>query len=122
MIRVTDKRLEEFRAEGKTIYSISRLDTINHCLYEAYRTYILNDRGDNNVYAMLGGRIHDVLENIVNGKATEADLQPAVDSELEDIDLLGLEFPKGRNGEDTVRAGWIADMKHFCSTYKSPRH
>ena len=118
--RAQDKRLEELRASGKTIYSISRLDTINRCLYEAYRTYILGERGENNVYAMLGGKVHDVLENIVNGKATEADLQPAVDEELEDIDLLGLSFPKDRNGEDTIRQGWINNMKHFCATYKSP--
>lgn len=120
--RAQDKRLEELRASGKTIYSISRLDTINRCLYEAYRTYILGERGENNVYAMLGGKVHDVLENIVNGEATEADLQPAVDEELEDIDLLGLSFPKDRNGEDTIRQGWINNMKHFCATYKSPKN
>lgn len=122
MERITDKRLEKLKASGKTIYSISRLDTINHCLYEAYRTYILHERGENNVYAMLGGKVHDVLENIVNGKATEADLQPAVDEELEDIDLLGLSFPKDFKGEDSIRLGWIANMKHFCSTYKSPKN
>lgn len=122
MERATDKRLEELKASGKTIYSISRLDTINHCLYEAYRTYILHERGENNVYAMLGGKVHDVLEAIVNGEATEADLQPAVDEELEDIDLLGLSFPKDRNGEDTIRQGWINNMKHFCATYKSPKN
>lgn len=122
MERTADKRLEELKASGKTVYSISRLDTINHCLYEAYRTYILHERGENNVYAMLGGKVHDVLEAIVNGEATEADLQPAVDEELEDIDLLGLSFPKDFKGEDTIRLGWIANMKHFCSTYKSPKN
>ena len=120
MDREQDKRLEELKASGKTIYSISRLDTINRCLYEAYQTYILGERGENNVYAMLGGKVHDVLEAIVNGEATEEDLQPAVDAELEDIDLLGLSFPKGRDGEDTIRIGWEMDMRHFCSTYKSP--
>ena len=120
MNRATDERLEKLKSDGKTIYSISRLDCINNCLYEAYRTYILKERGENNVYAMLGGKVHDVLENIVNGKATEADLQPAVNEELEDIDLLGLSFPKDRNGEDTIRLGWMTNMEHFCRTYKSP--
>lgn len=122
MDRAIDKRLEEIKASGKTIYSISRLDTINHCLYEAYKTYVLGDRGENNVYAMLGGKVHDVLEGIVNGTATESDLQPAVDEELEDIELLGLSFPKDFKGEDTIRQGWINNMKHFCSTYKSPKN
>ena len=120
--RATDERLEKLKESGKTIYSISRLDTINRCLYEAYRTYILNERGENNVYAMLGGKVHDVLEAIVNGEATEADLQPAVNAELEDIELLGLDFPKDRNGGDSIRNNWTTNMKHFCSTYKSPRN
>ena len=122
MERATDKRLEELKKSGKTIYSISRLDTIKHCLYEAYKTYILHEKGENNVYAMLGGKVHDVLEAIVNGEATEADLQPAVDEELEDIDLLGLSFPKDFKGEDSIRQGWINNMKHFCATYKSPKN
>ena len=122
MERASDKRLEELRASGKTIYSISRLDTINHCLYEAYRTYVLGDRGETNVYAMLGSKVHDVLENIVNGISTESDLQPAVDEELEDIELLGLSFPKDSRGGDAIRQGWIKNMEHFCATYKSPKN
>ena len=122
MIRAADERLDKLKQEGKAVYSISRLDCINHCLYEAYCTYVLNDRGENNVYAMLGGKVHDVLENIVNGKATEADLKPAVEEELEDIDILGLSFPKDRQGGDGIRKAWETDMYHFCDTYKSPKN
>lgn len=119
--REVDPRLKELWDKGITIYSISRIDSINNCLYGAYRTYKLHERGKDNVYSSLGGRIHDVLENIENGNATEADLLPAMQAELDNLDALGIEFPKDRNGGDSIRESWIANMSHFCETYKSPR-
>ena len=121
MERQKDERLHELESRGIQPYSISRLDTINHCLYEAYRTYRLHDRGRDNVYTSLGSAVHDVLEGITNGENTEDDLLPAVYKELDDLDLIGLEFPKDRNGGDSIRQGWIADMEHFCKTYKAPK-
>lgn len=119
--RIKDDRLEKLKAEGHEIYSISRIDSINRCLYEAYRTYKLGERGEENIYTVLGSSIHNTLEAIVNGEATEADLLPAMNKDLEDLELFGLEFPKDSKGEDSIRNGWIADMKHFCNTYKSPK-
>ena len=121
MERANDKRLEEIKASGKPIYSISRLDAINRCLYESYITYVLGERGGSNIYASLGGRIHDVLEGITNNTKTEADLLPAMNAELVDLDMLGVSFPKDRNGGDSIRQHWIQDMTHFCETYKAPQ-
>ena len=100
------------------MYSISRLDCINRCIYEAYRTYVLDERGDKNIYTVLGSTIHECLENIVAGNATEADLLPAMENDLENVGLFGLEFPKDQKGEDSIRINWIKDMTHFCKTYK----
>ena len=121
MERETDKRLEELRASGVQIYSISRLDCINRCLAEAYETYKKGNRGDGNIYALCGSKVHEVLEGIVNGKNTEEDLLPAVNSELEEAEMLGYEFPKLADGSDGIRDKWIKDMTHFCQTYKSPK-
>lgn len=123
MERELENKVEELRASGIEVYSFSRLECINNCLYEAYRTYVLNEKENQipNIYGVLGGRIHDVLEGIMNGKNTEKDLLPAMNQELDDLDMLGIEFPKGRDGADTVRQGWITDMTHFCNTYKAPK-
>ena len=121
MKRETSKRLKEIRESGEEIYSISRLDCINHCLYEAYRTYKLHDRGKDNAYSREGGVVHDVLEGITKGTHTEADLLPAIQEELDTMDMLGIEFPKGRDGSDVIRDGWVADMEHFAKTYVRPK-
>ena len=83
MNRELENEVEKIRAEGKEVYSFSRLECINNCLYEAYRTYILNDRENQipNIYGILGGKIHDVLEGIMIGKNSTADLLPAMNQE-----------------------------------------
>ncbi len=121
MERKADERLEELKNNGVPIYSISRLDTINRCLYEAYLTYILNEKQSPNVYSSLGGRIHDILEGITNGENTEADLLPAMYAEFNDLEMLGIDFPKSKDGGDSIKNNWIANMKSFCKEYEAPK-
>lgn len=122
MEREQQNIVEELRNKGIEVYSFSRLECINHCLYEAYNTYILDKRTEQipNIYSVLGGRIHDVLENIMNDNAKKEDLIDAMNQELEDMNMLGIEFPKTKDGNDSIRQGWISDMTNFCSTYKKP--
>ena len=123
MEREPQELVDELRTNGTEVYSFSRLECINNCLYEAYKTYILDDKENQipNIYSVLGGKIHDVLEGIMNKKNTVKDLLPAMNQELEDMDMLGIEFPKGRDGSDSIREGWISDMTHFCNTYLPPK-
>lgn len=118
--RIMPDELKKLYDEGAKIYSISRINSIDQCLYQAYNTYILNKRGMNNVYGILGSKVHEVLEAIMNGEATPKDLYPALNSELEDLDMLSLNFPKDMKGNDTIRTNWIADMTHFCEHFEKP--
>lgn len=119
--RELDPRLKALYDAGKKVYSISKINTIDECLYEAYNAYVLHDRGTNGVYGILGTKIHDKLEEIMNGKATPAELPNTLNEELSDLDMLGIEFPKDFKGNDTIRNNWIADMKHFCETFEPPK-
>lgn len=120
--RAEDKRLKELRDAGHEIYSISRLDCINNCLFSAYKKYVLHEKEKPNIYSSLGGRIHEVLEGITNNTNTESDLLEAMNDELEDMQMLGIEFPKDRNEGDSIRENWIKNMTNFCKTYKAPRN
>lgn len=120
--REKDPRLQELSDKGVPVYSFSRLECINNCLYAAYRTYVLKEKGHGNVYNSAGSVVHQILEDITNGKATEKDLLPGIKEELSNLELLGIEWPKDRNGEDGIRANWINDMTHFCRTYSAPKN
>ena len=113
--RAEDKRITELQNKGIELYSISKLDSINSCLYSSYLTYRLDNRGGNNIYAIMGGKLHDVLEGMANGTHTKEDLLPAMESELEDMEMLGIKFPS-----EKIRDGWIADITHFCNTFDFP--
>lgn len=105
----------------KKVYSFSKLSTINQCEYQAFLTYIEHQKGSQNCYSIMGTKMHDTLEAIMNDKATEKDLYPALQSELSDIEMLNIRFPKDRNGNDSIRDNWIKDMTHFCNNFIRPK-
>lgn len=93
---------------------------MDNCPYEAYLTYQKSEKGANNVYGVLGGCIHDKLEEIINGEAVKGDLRKALDNDLENLNLLGLSFPKDFKGGDSIRENWIKDMEHFVENFETP--
>lgn len=119
--RAKDLRLQALYDEGVNVYSISKLNCINQCLYQSWRTYILHDRGLSGCYGVMGSKIHDILQGIVDGTATTADLLPALNSELDNLVMLGLDFPKDFKGGTSIRDKWVADMTQFCKTFYPPK-
>lgn len=119
--RELDPRLKALFDAKKKVYSISKLNTIDQCEYQAYLSYVKHAKQSSSCYSILGTRIHDCLEAIINGDSTEEDLLPALDKELEDMEMLGIDFPNDRNGGTTIRDNWIADMKDFCTSFVKPK-
>lgn len=118
--RERDPRIEALYNAGVNCYSFSKLGVINTCLYEAWRTYVLHDRGLDSIYTGLGNKIHNILEAIMHGEKSKDDLLPALNEELSELDSIGLAFPKDFRGEDSIRKKWIADMTHFCNSFSVP--
>lgn len=113
--------LQALYDKGAQVYSYSRLSTIHDCPYNAYLTYIEKRPQCANVYSSLGTVCHDTLEGIIEGKNTEADIWPAIKSELETLDMLGVEFPKSRDGSDSIRDRWVSNMRCMARDYISPK-
>lgn len=119
--RKIDPRLQELWNKGVSVYSFSKLSSIEECLYGAYLTYILKQKGKDSCYSLAGSATHDCLELITKGTATEEDLLPTIQATLDELELLGLPFPKDRKGGDSIRDGWVADMEYFCKHYVKPK-
>lgn len=118
--REVDPRLKELFDRGEKLYSISKLNNIDTCEYQAYLTYIVKEKGLGNCYNILGSQIHDCLEKIMNGLSDESELPVVLQKELDDIDMLGITFPSDRNGGVSIRDHWIADMSDFCNNFVKP--
>ena len=118
--RTDDKRLEELREKGFQIYSISRLNAIHQCPYQAYLNYIVGEKQKPNIWACAGGIIHDRLEDCIHHRGTKEDLRNAIDEELENFSLLDIDFPLDKNGNPTVRNNWIKNMTRFAEEFQIP--
>lgn len=116
--REKDPRIQALYEMGISPYSISRLNAIDGCLLEAYYTYKAHAPGKQNIYGIMGTRIHDVLEQIYNNRCNSDELITALENELMDADLAGVSFPKDFKGEDSIKNNWINDMKHFAEHFE----
>lgn len=119
--RPRDPRLQKLYDAGMNVYSFSKLGTINQCLYSAWRTYILHDRGLGSVYTELGTAAHEATEDFIAGKINQDALLPAFQAGLAQCDLLGYTFPKDFRGNDSIRERYVADMENFCKTFYMPK-
>lgn len=120
--RAVENRVEELRKNGANIYSISRLNCMNQCEYQAYLNYIANVPQDNNCWAVLGGRIHNALQDCVENGTDESCVMEAIGDELDTLNTVyGLDFPLDRNGKDTIRQNWINNMTCFAKAFKTPK-
>lgn len=118
--RETDERIRALYNAGIKPYSISKLNAIDGCLKEAFYTYVkgMRDEGKQNIYGIMGGRVHEVLEQIYNDNATGEDLLPALQRDLDSADMLGVDFPRDFKGGSSIRDNWVADMTEFCKHFE----
>lgn len=123
MKREEDKRLKELRDNGFTLYSISKLNTMAQCPYQAYLNYVLHEKQTSNVWAELGSAIHDALQKCVDEQIQDNTklIVKAIKEELENLDISGTDFPNDRNGNPTIRENWIANMMRFAKEFKTPK-
>ena len=117
-VREVNDTLEQLKKDGVQLYSISKADAISNCLYGAYLSYKTHSPTCPNVYSKLGSKVHDCLERILNNEATTDDLLPALQSELDEADMLGMDFPRDRRGGTSIRDNWIKNMTHFCTNFQ----
>lgn len=119
--RKTDKRLEALINDGAHIYSISKLNTLNQCPYQAYMTYVEHRPQKNvGIYGILGEKCHDKLEEIIKNEAVPNDIKQAVQEELNDLEMCGVDFPLDKNGNSTIKNNWIANMMTFADYFERP--
>lgn len=119
--RVEDPRLVKLREEGVKIYSISRLNAMHTCPYQAYMNYVKGIKGTNvGIYGELGGIVHDCIQGTILGTNKPEDLKDAIQKELDDLEALGVDFPLSKDGSPSIRNNWVANMTRFAEEYKTP--
>lgn len=118
--RTIDPKLKALYDAGDEVYSISRLNTIHQCPYQAYLNYVKHVPQQNNVWALLGSRIHDALQACVDTGCSTEIIHKAILEELDDLEIEGVDFPLDRNGGTSIRDNWITNMTNFAQNFQTP--
>lgn len=108
MAREIEPIVKELKNNGKTIYSISRLNSFNDCKLAYKYTYIDYKKGIDNVYNLLGTLCHDNKEALLKGKITKEDFLKIFDDEIFELDIKGIEFPN-----ENIKSSYIQNIRKY---------
>ena len=108
-----DDKVKQLRADGHTVWSISRLNSMNNCEYEYYNTYVLRNRGTGNCYSEAGTFTHDYIESVYRGEKEKLEFSTKFNEQMIENEFLGIEFPS-----EQIRDNFIADMKHYTENFQ----
>lgn len=97
----------------RVVYSISRLSCYTNCPYSFYLTYVENDRGEDSVYTFLGSSVHEIVEDLQQGKITNEKAVSMFVEKVEESELLALEFLT-----ENTKQKYVENVAHFLANFK----
>lgn len=114
MKREKNAELEELFKLGIPIYSYSKLSTFNFCEYNYYQGYVLKKRSDDGIYGILGGVLHDGLEEQYKLNKPIKEYEEVFANTLRDCKKRGIKFP---DNPPTIEKSYVANISHFFANY-----
>ena len=121
MEREEDPRIIALEKDGAKIYSISRLNTLNQCPYQAYLNYIKQEEQRIGIWGSAGGKVHDALQSCIDTHCDESIIEKSIKEELDDLEMIGVEFPLDKKGNSTIKNNYLANMLRFAKEFKTPK-
>ena len=107
------EKIKQLKSQGIPIYSISKLNTMDECLWSYWLTYMEHLPSKENIYTFAGTKIHSCLERIQNGE--KIDFRKEFQEMLEDAQILGIDFPS-----ENIKTKWVKNIKCFIEGYNRP--
>lgn len=111
MARENSKIPEQYKY--KKIFSYSRLNTFNNCPYEYYQTYILKKPRLNNIYGVLGGYTHQLLEQLQTQTLENKEALMLFRSKVLECEILDIKFPT-----DAIKNNFVECIEHYLINFK----
>lgn len=107
------EKIKQLKSQGIPIYSISKLNTMDECLWSYWLTYMEHLPSKENIYTFAGTKIHSCLEKIQNGE--KVNFKKEFQEMLEDAQILGIDFPN-----ENIKTKWVKNIQCFIEGYNRP--
>lgn len=107
------EKIKQLKSQGIPIYSISKLNTMDECLWSYWLTYMEHLPSKENIYTFAGTKIHSCLERIQNGE--KVNFKKEFQEMLEDAQILGIDFPS-----ESIKTKWVKNIQCFIEGYNRP--
>ena len=107
------EKIKQLKSQGIPIYSISKLNTMDECLWSYWLTYMEHLPSKENIYTFAGTKIHSCLERIQNGE--KIDFRKEFQEMLADAQILGIDFPS-----ESIKTKWVKNIQCFIEGYNRP--
>lgn len=96
------------------VYSFSRLKLFHECKHAYYLTYVLKADKRPNIYSEIGGTIHELLEDIQDGKDIPIEKRVEMfEEKVDECEIFGIEFVN-----DGIKEKYIDNINHCLRNFK----
>lgn len=110
--RITDKYGEKIN-----IWSYSKLNTLDTCVHEYYLARILKKSKKQNIYGIVGGIAHDILEKYYNKEIAFEQMLPIFESEFLGVELGDYKFSTDADKNRKMRDTYKENVKQFFQNH-----
>lgn len=101
------------------IWSYSRLSTYHNCKHEYLLARILKKENEQNLYGLLGGISHDILQDLYEDKITYADMIKRFETDFLDIEISDIyKFSADEDKNESMKSKYKKCMVHFFNNHK----
>ena len=100
------------------LWSYSRMSTFENSKYEYYLRYIKRAKADKtNVYLIIGGGLHDLLEKYYIEDMTMEEFKEEWNEVLDQIDLLDLRFHVDDDKNEKRKKKYLKQLRHYGENF-----
>lgn len=79
--------------QNKPLYSISKLQTYEQCPWSYYQSYILKNKGIDNIYNLIGQEVHEIIELLQRKKISNDEAIKMYNNKILEMEIRDIKFP-----------------------------
>lgn len=119
---VVPQKYKDKYGDKISLWSYSKVSGIHNCMWEYYLGRIKKEKGEDNIYSLLGTSSHDILEALYNDNIKYEDMADRFESEFLDVELSDFHFTSDEERNEKMSADYKKDISNFFSTHEKIPH